>query len=160
MPPPVTDVCPFTITMPGGYHAIHPTSQLRSSPKLAPRFGWWQGPRISAKPRLPSHQLSQKLESIVVLKTTAYAPSRRCATRRTKEVASMRRIILLGTVALLMVAMLVGPGPASATAGCQDFGQLTAGEAQLETGVGEEVSDAAPANDDVNRLKAVCPLAR
>ena len=66
----------------------------------------------------------------------------------------MRRIILVGTVALLMVAMLVGP--ASATAGCQDFGQLTAGEAQLETGVGEEVSDAAPANDDVNRLKAVC----
>jgi len=71
----------------------------------------------------------------------------------------MRRIILLVTVALFMVAMLVGPGPASATAGCQDFGQLTAGEAQLETGVGEEVSNAAPANDDVNRLKAVCPLA-
>ena len=68
----------------------------------------------------------------------------------------MRRIILLGTVALLMVAMLVGPAPASATAGCQDFGQFTAFEAQLETGVGEEVSDAAPANDDVNRLKAVC----
>ena len=68
----------------------------------------------------------------------------------------MRRTILLGTVAQLMVAMLVGPGPASATAGCQDFGQLTAGEAQLETGVGEEVSAAAPANEDVNRLKAVC----
>ena len=69
----------------------------------------------------------------------------------------MRRIILLGTVALLMVAMLVGPAPASATAGCQDFGvDFTAFEAQLETGVGEEVSDAAPANDDVNRLKAVC----
>ena len=66
----------------------------------------------------------------------------------------MRRIILVVTVALFMVAMLVGP--ASATAGCKEFGQLTAGEAQLETGVGEEVSDAAPANDDVNRLKAVC----
>jgi hypothetical protein len=68
----------------------------------------------------------------------------------------MRRIILLVTVALLMVAILVCPGPAPATAGCQDFGQLTAGEAQLETGLGEEVSDAAPANDDVNHLKAVC----
>ena len=66
----------------------------------------------------------------------------------------MRRIILLVTVALLMVAMLVGPGPASAAAGCKDFGHLAASEAQLETGIGEEVSDAAPANDDVNLLKA------
>src|SRR5215208_1415489 len=32
---------------------------------------WWQGPRISAKPRLPSYQLSQKLESSVVLKAIA-----------------------------------------------------------------------------------------
>ena len=55
-----------------------------------------------------------------------------------------------------MVAMLVGPGPASADAGCQAFGQLAALEAQLETGVGEEVSAAASANDDVNLLKAVC----
>jgi hypothetical protein len=68
----------------------------------------------------------------------------------------MRRIILLVTAALLMVAMLVGPGPASATAGCKDFGQLAASEAQLETGVGEEISDAAPAYNDVNLLKAVC----
>jgi len=65
----------------------------------------------------------------------------------------MRRIIVLVTVALLMVAMLVGPGPASAAAGCQEFGQLAASEAQLETGIGEEVSAAAPANDDVNFLK-------
>jgi hypothetical protein len=64
----------------------------------------------------------------------------------------MRRIILVVTVALLMAAMLVGP--ASATAGCKEFGQLAASEAQLETGVGEEVSDAAPANDEVNDLKA------
>ena len=70
----------------------------------------------------------------------------------------MRRIILLVTVALLMVAMLVvSPSPASAIAGCQEFGQLAAFEAQLETGIGEEVSAAAPANDDVNFLKeAAC----
>ena len=69
----------------------------------------------------------------------------------------MGRIILLVTVALLMVALLVGPaGPAWAAAGCQDFGTLAASEAQLETGIGEQVSDAAPANDDVNRLKEVC----
>jgi hypothetical protein len=66
----------------------------------------------------------------------------------------MRRIILLVTVALFMVAMLVGPGSASATAGCKEFGQLAASEAQLETGVGEEASAAAPANDEVNDLKA------
>jgi hypothetical protein len=73
-----------------------------------------------------------------------------------KEVAFMKRIVLLVTVALLMVAMLVGPAPASAAAGCQEFGQLTAFEAQLETGVGQEVSAAAPANDNVNELKGVC----
>jgi len=68
----------------------------------------------------------------------------------------MRRISLLVTVALLMVAtMLVSPSPASAIAGCQEFGQLAAFEAQLETGIGEEVSAAAPADDDVNFLKAV-----
>ena len=66
----------------------------------------------------------------------------------------MRRIILVVTVVLLMVAMLVGP--ASATAGCKEFGQLAASEAQLETGVGEEVSAAAPANDNVNELKGLC----
>ncbi len=64
----------------------------------------------------------------------------------------MRRIILVVTLALLMVAMLVGP--ASATAGCKELGQLAASEAQLEMGVGEEVSAAAPANDEVNDLKA------
>ena len=64
----------------------------------------------------------------------------------------MRRIILVVTVALLMVAMFVGP--ASATARCKEFGQLAASEAQLETGFGEEVSAAAPANDEVNDLKA------
>jgi len=54
-----------------------------------------------------------------------------------KGVASMRRINLVVTVALLIGAMLVGSGPASAAAGCQDFGQLAAYEAQLETGIGE-----------------------
>jgi len=71
-----------------------------------------------------------------------------------KVASSMRRIILLSTVALLMAALLVGPAPASAAAGCQEFGQLAAYEAQLETGIGEQVSAAAPANDDVNLLKA------
>ena len=71
----------------------------------------------------------------------------------------MRRIVLLVTVALLMVAMLVGPAPASAEAGCQEFGEGTvAFEAKQETGVGEEVSDAAP--EDVlfflNSFKEVC----
>jgi hypothetical protein len=72
----------------------------------------------------------------------------------------MRRIILLVTVALLMVAMLVSPSPVSAqneeNAGCQAFGRdFTAFEAQLETGVGEEVSAAVPANDDVNFFKGL-----
>ena len=62
----------------------------------------------------------------------------------------MRRIILVVTVALLMVAtMLVGPAPASAEAGCQAFGRdFTAFEAQLETGVGEEVSAIPPGSTD------------
>jgi len=63
----------------------------------------------------------------------------------------MRRIILLVTVALLMVAtMLVGPAPASAEAGCQKFGvDFTAFEAQLE-GVefGETVSSIPPGSTD------------
>jgi hypothetical protein len=67
----------------------------------------------------------------------------------------MRRIILLVTVALLMVAMLVAPAPAPALAGCQAFGQLAASEARLETGIGEEVSTAVPADDDVIFLKGV-----
>jgi len=65
----------------------------------------------------------------------------------------MRHIILPITVGVLMVAMLGGPAPASAEAGCQNFGQYAAFEAQLETGIGEEVSVAAPAEDDVNLLK-------
>ena len=69
----------------------------------------------------------------------------------------MRRIILLVTMALLMVALLVGPAvPASAAAGCQKFGTSTATEAQLETGVGEEVS-AVPAgstDETLNEFKA------
>jgi len=67
----------------------------------------------------------------------------------------MRRIILLVTVALLVVAMLVSPAPASAEAGCQAFGDFTRDEAILETGVGEVVSAAAPAQDDVTYLKGV-----
>jgi hypothetical protein len=68
----------------------------------------------------------------------------------------MRRIILLVTVALLMATILVvGPAPASAEAGCQDFGLLAASEAQQETGIGEEVSAAVPADDDVIVLKGL-----
>jgi hypothetical protein len=68
----------------------------------------------------------------------------------------MQRFMVLVTVVMLMAAMMVFAAPASAAAGCQEFGQLTAFEAQLETGVGEEVSAAAPANDNVNELKGVC----
>ena len=70
----------------------------------------------------------------------------------------MRRIILVVSLALLLVAMLVGPaGPASAAAGCKEFGvDFTAFEAQLETGVGEEVSALPPGSTDetLNSFKA------
>ena len=69
----------------------------------------------------------------------------------------MRRIILLVTLAMLMVAMLVGAAPASAVAGCQEFGvDFTAFEAQLETGIGEEVSAVPPGSTDetLNEFKA------
>ncbi len=38
----------------------------------------------------------------------------------------MRRLIMLVTVVLLMAAMLMFAGPASAQAGCQGFGQFVA----------------------------------
>jgi hypothetical protein len=69
----------------------------------------------------------------------------------------MRRIILLVTVALLMVAMMVFAAPASAVAGCQEFGtDFTAFEAQLETGVGDVVSAVPPGSTDdtLNGFKA------
>ncbi len=41
----------------------------------------------------------------------------------------MRRLIMLVTVVLLMAAMLVLAGPASAQAGCQNFGKFIAANA-------------------------------
>jgi hypothetical protein len=70
----------------------------------------------------------------------------------------MRRIILLVTVALLMVAMLVGAAPASAAAGCQEFGvDLTAFEAEMERAeFGATVSGVPPGSTDetLNFFKA------
>jgi len=70
----------------------------------------------------------------------------------------MRRIILLVTVALLMAAMLVGPAPASAQAGCQEFGtDFTAFEAEMErVEFGETVSAVPPGSTDdtLNFFKA------
>jgi hypothetical protein len=48
-----------------------------------PANSWWQGPRISAKLRLPSYQFSQKLESLVVLKTIAVCSEQTIVPRRT-----------------------------------------------------------------------------
>jgi hypothetical protein len=45
----------------------------------------WQGFRISAIPPLPSHQLSQKPESMVVLKTIALCCAQTISTQRTQE---------------------------------------------------------------------------
>ena len=62
----------------------------------------------------------------------------------------MRRLIMLVTVVLLMAAMLVLAGPASAQAGCQGFGQFVAATAPHSG-----VAAFAPAvNDVIFSLKA------
>jgi hypothetical protein len=69
----------------------------------------------------------------------------------------MKRILVLAPMVMLMAAMMVIAGPASAEAGCQEFGvEFTAFEAQLETGVGEEVSAVPPGSTDdtLNLFKA------
>jgi hypothetical protein len=49
----------------------------------------WHGFRISAIPPLPAHQLSQKPESIVVLKTIALCCAQTIATQRTHRRTQM-----------------------------------------------------------------------
>ena len=63
----------------------------------------------------------------------------------------VRRVITLVTVALVMAAMMVFAGPASAQGGgCKDFGQNVAGLAQSNgSGFGQAASGSAPLNDTV-----------
>ena len=63
----------------------------------------------------------------------------------------VRRVITLVTVALVMAAMMVFVGPASAQGGgCKDFGQNVAGLAQSNgSGFGQAASGSAPLNDTV-----------
>src|SRR5688572_8963323 len=51
----------------------------------------WHGFRISAISPLPSHQVSQKAESMVVLKTIALCCAQTIATQRTQEDTSAAR---------------------------------------------------------------------
>ena len=70
----------------------------------------------------------------------------------------MRPVMVLVTLVLLMTAMLVLAGPASAQAGCQGFGTAGAAEAQALGGLGRVVRTAVPVNDDVAFLKTLlCP---
>jgi type IV secretory pathway TrbL component len=70
----------------------------------------------------------------------------------------MRPFMVLVTLVLLMTAMLVLAGPASAQAGCQAFGTTAASEAQALGGLGEVVRAEVPVDDDVAFLKTVlCP---
>ena len=62
----------------------------------------------------------------------------------------MRRFMVLVTVVLLMAAMLVFAGPASAQAGCQDFGLFAAANAPHSG-----APAFAPLNDEVFFLKAL-----
>jgi hypothetical protein len=62
----------------------------------------------------------------------------------------MRRLIVLITVVLLMAAMLVFAGPASAQAGCQDFGLFAAANAPHSG-----APALAPVNDEIFFLKAL-----
>ena len=61
----------------------------------------------------------------------------------------MKRIVLMGSVALVMAMMLVFVGPAFAQGGCQDFGHSVAEDAEEFRPLGQSfVSGAAPLNDE------------
>jgi hypothetical protein len=63
----------------------------------------------------------------------------------------MRRLIMLVTVVLLMAAMLVFAGPASAQGGCQAFGHSVAEDVKEFLPAGKNfVSGAAPLADLVH----------
>jgi hypothetical protein len=62
----------------------------------------------------------------------------------------MKRIILMVTVALVMAAMLVFAGAASAQGGCKDLGDAVSGFAQQFKPFGQNIiSGLAPLNDEV-----------
>ena len=63
----------------------------------------------------------------------------------------MKRIVLMVTVALVMAAMLVLAGPASAQAGCQGFGQGYVAQETPHSGV---VMFAPNVDDAIFSLKA------
>ena len=73
----------------------------------------------------------------------------------------MRRFMVLVTVVMLTAAMMVFAAPASAEAGCKDFGAIPLAEIQLEGIAGfvnvvtTGAQDGGAAND-VNFLKGVC----
>jgi hypothetical protein len=67
----------------------------------------------------------------------------------------MKRITLL-TVAVILVAMLMVAGPASAQGGCKAFGKTLAVEGQAGQ-LRENVRNIAPANDEVHFFQgALC----
>ena len=77
----------------------------------------------------------------VLIQTSHPAPLR-------KALELMRRIVMLLTVALVMGAMMVLAGPASAQGGCQDFGLFVAEGAHLP-GAHSGVAEFAPNVDDL-----------
>jgi hypothetical protein len=63
----------------------------------------------------------------------------------------MRRLMVLVTVVVLMTAMLMVAGPASAQGGCQAFGHSVAEDVKVFRPAGKNfVSGAAPLNDLVH----------
>lgn len=70
----------------------------------------------------------------------------------------MKRLVLLFTVSLVVAAMLVFAGPASAQGGCKAFGQNIAGLAtNLGPLFGQTASGSAPLNDTVEQeQQALC----
>ncbi len=63
----------------------------------------------------------------------------------------MRRIALMLAVSLVMAAMLMFAGPASAQGGCNEFGQLISGTASsFKAAFGQVVSGNAPVNERVH----------
>ena len=64
----------------------------------------------------------------------------------------MRRLVVFVTVVLLMTAMLVFAGAASAQGGCRDLGDAVGGFAQEFKPFGQNViSGLAPLNDEVSQ---------
>jgi hypothetical protein len=67
----------------------------------------------------------------------------------------MRRIILLGTVALVLALMMAMAGPVFAQGGCKDFGNAVASFSQEVKPLGKFISGVAPVNDEVSQEKVL-----